>query len=157
MDSYQVVRLVSNIHNSRWKRNKTSHSTEFEQYQCDHAKHRTDSAFVTLFHLCRLPGLIRSHRRTVTTGHPEMALSAGSVHKSQRRLQCATSGDSHLVFRRQYLQGVEIFPIFLMGPWQTFVSIILRNSNIHGFLSFIAGSGKSILWYANSLLFVPGD
>jgi hypothetical protein len=34
---------VPNIHISRWKRNKTSHSTECEQYPCGDATHRTNS------------------------------------------------------------------------------------------------------------------
>jgi len=39
----QVIHPVSNIHISRWKTNKRGHSTECEQYECDHATHRTDS------------------------------------------------------------------------------------------------------------------
>jgi len=84
-----------------------------------------------------------------------MALSTRPLDKSQHRLQCATSGGSHLVLRRQYLQGVEIVLIFVVGPWQTYVPTTLRYCSINGFVSFVAGSGKSILWYADSLCFWP--
>jgi len=71
-----------------------------------------------------------------------MAFSTRSVHKSQHRLQCPASGASHLVLRRQYLQGVEIDPIFLVGPWQTYVPMTLRNYDIHDFRVFRSWLGQ---------------
>jgi len=60
-----------------------------------------------------------------------------------------------MVFRGKYIQSVEIYWLFLVGTRKTCVILDLHHATTPDHLTSIAGSGKSVVWFALLRLFPP--
>jgi hypothetical protein len=67
-------------------------------------------------------------------------------------MQNSSRWDSNVVYPRQHLPGLEEEWLPIMGAWKSYASQALSTIvPINSFLDFVAGAGKSIMWYAVSL------
>ena len=58
-----------------------------------------------------------------------------------------------MVLRRKYIQPMEVYGIFLVGTRKTCVTHRLTKSQFLISFNFVAGSGKSVLWFVLSRRF----
>jgi hypothetical protein len=84
-----------------------------------------------------------------------MALAIRPIYESQYRMQRPSQGNGELVFRGKDLRGMEVtrFRVATLDSWETCVPVPfcrLPPPNVF----FVAGSGKSILWFVEPSLFV---
>ena len=97
-------------------------------------------------HCRRLLRLIHPHRDPVTGENAKLALSSGSLYKSQYRTEGPPQGNSILVFPKRCFRGVETVSFPLVDPWQTY-GLFLSLLDVSLTAVLVAGSGKSVLWF----------
>ena len=97
---------------------------------------------------CTLLVLRLIHRESVKTAPTSVALSRRSVHKSQHCSKGSTQGHDGVALSRKGSRRMEVYWLPIVDPRKTCVSIcIFRAHAISPTLIFIAGSGKSVIWY----------
>jgi len=62
-------------------------------------------------------------------------------------VQYSASRNGNLVTWKQYLQGMEVYWLSFVDPWETYVPLIFTVCDLLISPGFVAGSGKSILWF----------
>ena len=93
-------------------------------------------------------GLFIPRREHVTKKTAKLALFPGSLHKSLYCTHGPLQGNNVLVPSRQCFRKVEVVTP-LVDPWQTYVPFPPLLSTLLTPI-FVAGSGKSVLWFVVS-------
>jgi hypothetical protein len=58
-----------------------------------------------------------------------------------------------MVFRKQHVQQLEVDGFVTLDSWKTCVSILpVVTTPFDGVSCFVAGSGKTVLWFVNRLI-----
>ena len=84
-----------------------------------------------------------------------MALASRSIYESLYRMQRSSQGNGEMVLRGKDVSGMEVnrFRLASLDSWKTCVPLSHSAARRNLITLFVAGSGKSILWFVEYLPF----
>jgi len=88
-----------------------------------------------------------------------MALSTGTIYEPQHRSWGPSQRNGSLVLRRKHLSTVEESDnrFVTLDPWKTCAMFYFFPDIISCRIIFVAGSGKSVLWFVNPCIILSGS